>query len=278
VVLQLVKTTTISKLKIFDADAGVLTTFAGSGIEIVIAADNDQVQPLAQTQGYALQWVQTNIAAYPNTSIVGIALGNEVLSYQLQLIPFLLPALQNLQAALVSLGLDTTVKISSPSSLGIVANSFPPSYGEFNFYDGNIMSPLLDFYAQTGSPFMVNVYPYFAYASAPESISLDYVLFDPNVTPVYDDGSGLNYTNMFDAQVDAVYAAISKLGYNNISLAVTETGWPSAGDPDEAGANVQNAQLFNANLVKHIESGVGTPARPGVTVDTCIFALYNENL
>lgn len=276
VVLQLVQSLGLNKFRIYGADAGVLTTFASSGIDIIIGADNTEVQPMASTAGYAMTWAQNNIAAYPNTNIVAVAVGNEILTSDTQLTASIVPALQNLQAALVSLGLSQKVKVSTPHSLNVLGTSFPPSAGQFS--DGSTMSSILGFLSQTGSPFMVNVYPFFAYESNPSSIPLDYALFSPSAAPVTDSGTGLTYHNLFDAEVDAVYAAISALGYTNVNLAITETGWPSAGDPNEIGASVANAQSYISNLVQHVNSGVGTPAKPGVTADTYIFDLYNEDL
>ena len=97
-------------------------------------------------------------------------------------------------------------------------------------------------------------------------------------TGIVDNGTNLHYSNMLDAQVDAVYAAMARLGYSNVSVVVGETGWPSAGDPTEIGVSIANAQLYNGNLIKHITSNVGTPSKPNVPVDAYIFALYNENL
>ncbi|GJN03373.1 hypothetical protein PR202_ga20810 [Eleusine coracana subsp. coracana] len=44
---------------------------------------------------------------------------------------------------------------------------------------------------------------------------------------------------MLYAQVDAVYAAIQRLGHTDVEVKVSETGWPSRGDPDEHGATVR---------------------------------------
>lgn len=38
---------------------------------------------------------------------------------------------------------------------------------------------------------------------------------------------GEEYTNIFDAQVDAAYSALEKADALNIEILVTETGWPS---------------------------------------------------
>lgn len=83
---------------------------------------------------------------------------------------------------------------------------------------------------------------------------------------------------MLFAQIDAVYSAIKALGYSDIEVRISETGWPSKGDPDEIGATPENAGIYNANLVKIMEQKQGTPANPSVPIDLYVFALFNENL
>lgn len=95
---------------------------------------------------------------------------------------------------------------------------------------------------------------------------------------VTDINTGLHYDNILDAQLDAVYSAMAKLGYSDVNLVVSETGWPWGGDPNEIGASVPFAQLYNGNLIKHITSNTGTPLKPNASFDAYIFALFNENL
>lgn len=64
---------------------------------------------------------------------------------------------------------------------------------------------MVQFCVKHGSPFCVNVYPFFARQHA----SKEFVLFGPD--PGYED-QGLKYTDMFSAQYDAVVRAVSKLG------------------------------------------------------------------
>lgn len=123
---------------------------------------------------------------------------------------------------------------------------------------------------------MVNPYPFFGLQAAkPET--LNYALFKPN-GGVFDPATGINYTNMFEAQMDAVFSAMKKVGYDDVEIVVAETGWPSAGDPNEPAASLDNAVSYNGNLMKHVNSGKGTPLMPNRTFETYIFALFNENL
>eukprot|EP01018_Ginkgo_biloba_P023930 Gb_33793 [translate_table: standard] len=89
----------------------------------------------------------------------------------------MVPAMQSIHSAL---GLDTTVKISTAYSLGVLGNLYPPSAGFFKPDLTAVVKPLLDFLSQTGATFWINAYPYFAYKDNPGQVSLDYVLFQPN--------------------------------------------------------------------------------------------------
>lgn len=79
-------------------------------------------------------------------------------------------------------------------------------------------------------------------------------------------------------QVDAVRSALDAMGFKDVEIVVAETGWPYKGDSNEVGTSVENAKAFNGNLVAHLRSMVGTPLMPGKSVDTYLFALYDENL
>ncbi|EMS59989.1 Glucan endo-1,3-beta-glucosidase GII [Triticum urartu] len=150
----------------------------------------------------------------------------------------------------------------------VVPDTFPPSNGVFA--DLDYMGPILDFLVSTGAPLLVNVYPYFAYKGDPQNIKLNYATFAPGIT-VNDDGNGLTYTNLFDAMVDSIYAALEDAETPGVKVVVSESGWPSAGG---FGATAQNAQAYNQGLIKHV--GGGTPKRPG-PLETYMFAMFNEN-
>ena len=115
-----------------------------------------------------------------------------------------------------------------------------------------------------------------SYKSDSHVIRLDYALFREN-PGVVDAGNGLRYFSLFDAQIDAVFAAMSALKYDDIKVVVTETGWPSKGDENEVGASIPNAAAYNGNLVRRILTGGGTPLRPKADLTVYLFALFNEN-
>lgn len=189
----------------------------------------------------------------------------------------LLPAMQSMYQALQRLGLSNQVSISTTHSLLILANSFPPSLGSFQPNLAQYIQPLLNFLSEIKSPFLINAYPYFAYKASPNTVSLNYVLFEPN-PGVNDTNTNLTYDNMLYAQVDSVYAAIRAMGHEDILVGISETGWPSKGDSNEPGATVQNAAIYNGNLLKRIDMNQGTPLNPNVPIDVYVFALFNEDM
>ncbi|XP_006647977.1 glucan endo-1,3-beta-glucosidase 12-like [Oryza brachyantha] len=279
-VVQLMKQQGIAQVKLYDTEPTVLRALANTGIKVVVALPNEQLAAAASRPSYALAWVRRNVAAYyPATQIQGIAVGNEVFASAKNLTAQLVPAMTNVHAALTRLNLDKAVKVSSPIALTALAGSYPPSAGVFREDLAQaVMKPMLDFLAQTGSFLMVNAYPFFAYSANADVISLDYALFRPNAG-VLDSGSGLKYFSLLDAQLDAVFTAVSKLGnYNAVRVVVSETGWPSKGDAKETGAAAANAAAYNGNLVRRVLSGnAGTPRRADADIDVYLFALFNEN-
>lgn len=79
-------------------------------------------------------------------------------------------------------------------------------------------------------------------------------------------------------QVDAIRSALNGIGFKDVEILIAETGWPYRGDSNEVGPSVENARAYNGNLIAHLRSLVGTPLMPGKSVETYIFALYDENL
>lgn len=266
--------TTIDQIKIFDANPDILRAFANTGIGVTVTLGNGDIPAVSKLPA-ARDWIAAHILPfYPSTKINYIAVGNEIMATaDKNLIGHLVPAMKALHNALL-LAKITDIKVSTPHSLGILSISEPPSNGRFRrVYDTRIFAPMLEFHRQTKSPFMVNPYPYFGFSPP----MLNYCIFRPN-PGVHDRYTGITYTNMFDAMMDALYSAMKRLGYGDVEMMIAETGWPSLGDPDQVGVNLENAVTFNGNLLKHLNSGKGTPLMPNRRFQTYLFSLFNENL
>ena len=304
-VIQLLGSLHINKTRIYDTNPKVLSSFANSNIELFVTVENQMLPSLVDPQ-QALQWVTSRIKPFfPATKIGGIAVGNELYTdddssligfvtcmttflkrknfsylhlYTLLLLRrYLVPAMTSIHAALVQTGLDKYIQVSTPNSLSVLQESYPPSAGCFRPQVTGVMTQLLSFLHSTKSPFWINAYPYFAYKDSPTKIPLDYVLFNPNPGMV-DPYTKYHYDNMLYAQVDAVIFAMARLGFKDIEVGVSETGWPSKGDGDEVGATVANAAVYNKNLLKRQLQSEGTPLRKNMGLDVYLFALFNEDL
>ncbi|KAJ1690925.1 hypothetical protein LUZ63_015080 [Rhynchospora breviuscula] len=277
-VVSILTSLKVTKTRIYDTNPQVLTAFANSSIEITVTVPNDQIA-LMTNPSQALQWISTNVKTYfPATHITGIAVGNEIDSTEDEALKAnLVPAMASMHAALVQLGLDSYIYISTATSLGALETSFPPSMGSFKAELVPQMSQYLNFLAQTKSPFWINAYPYFAYKDDPTRVELNYVLLNPN-NGMVDPYTHLHYDNMLYAQVDAVIFAMARLGYGGIPVHVSETGWPSKGDTNEIGATIDNARVYNRNLLVRQLRSEGTPLRPNLKLEVYLFALFNEDL
>ena len=62
---------------------------------------------------------------------------------------------------------------------------------------------------------MVNAYPYFAYRDNPSTVSLEYALLGNDTHGVHDP-KGYSYTNMLDAQIDAI-RLLNRDEFNNLN-------------------------------------------------------------
>ncbi|KAJ1294246.1 hypothetical protein BS78_01G131300 [Paspalum vaginatum] len=277
---RLLKSTSISTVRLYGVDAGLIRALAGSNISVVVGVANGDIPSLAADPGAASRWLSANVLPFvPATTVSAVAVGNEVLeSGDASLAAALLPAMQNLRAAAAAAGGGAAgIRFSTVNTMGVMAQSDPPSTGAFHPDVAPQLQGILGFLSRTGAPFMINPYPWFAYQSDPRPETLAFCLFQPNAGRV-DAGSRVRYTNMFDAQLDAVKSAMVRAGYGDVGIVVAETGWPTRGDAGEPGATVENARAYVSNLVAHLRSGAGTPLMPGKAVDTYLFALYDEDL
>ncbi|KAK2983517.1 hypothetical protein RJ640_023051 [Escallonia rubra] len=268
-VIALLKSKNIQKIRIFDPNQDVLNALHGSDISVILGVRNEDLRQLASTPSFATTWVNTNVAPHSSSvKFTYVSAGNEVVGGELS--SYVLGAMQNLDAALVAANI--AIPVSTTVSLQVLGSSYPPSSGAFA--DPATMTPIVAFLAEKQSPLLVDAYPYFAYIGDPANIKLEYALFQ-ETSAVVKDGE-LGYNNLFDAMVDATYAALEKVGGSNVGIVVSESGWPSAGNGDIA--TKANAQTYVNNLIAHVSPGTGTPKRPGKALETYVFALFNEDL
>ncbi|TVU16639.1 hypothetical protein EJB05_40213, partial [Eragrostis curvula] len=258
----LARDTIIDRVRLLDADPALLRAFADTGLAVDVTVPNGDV-PRLTSPAFARRWVRENVQA-PHANISRILVGNEVTTEANRtLLLSLVPAMRNLHAALSSsLQQHHRIQVSTTHSLGVLAASSPPSAGRFrDGYDMAIIKPLLRFLRATASPFMVNAYPFYALTTTTTTTTLDFALFRAvNAAGVTDDGSGLRYGNMLDAQLDAVHSAMKRLGFGDVDIVVAQTG------------------DYNKNAIRHLGSGVGTPLMPNRTFELSIFSLFDENL
>ncbi|KAJ0972401.1 hypothetical protein J5N97_020360 [Dioscorea zingiberensis] len=277
--IELIRRLRAKAVKIYDANATVLSAVSGTGLRVSVMLPNELIPSISSNQSLADAWISSQILPfYPNARIRYLLVGNEILSYYSlsnSTWPQLVPAMVNLKRSLRSHSIHN-IKIGTTLAMDALNVSFPPSAGSFRAdIAQSVIVPLLRFLKSTNSFYFVDVYPYFAWASNPSSIDLDYALFEGKPSKYYTDpGSGLLYTNLFEQQLDAVFAAMTRLGFGGVPIFIAETGWPNGGDLDQIGANIFNAATYNRNLVRRLSQKppIGTPSRPGMVIPAMIFA------
>ncbi|XP_020585937.1 glucan endo-1,3-beta-glucosidase-like [Phalaenopsis equestris] len=267
-VVSLYISNNIGGIRLYDYNQDVFQALKGTNITVIV--DIPDPSAFSYDPSAAYSWVQNNIQAFQDVNFRYIAVGNELIPGSAA--QNILPAMQNLHNALQSVGLHDVIKVSTSVSTGVFGNSYPPSKGSFSSDALVSLQPIINFLAANGAPLLVNAYPYYSYLGDTEHISLDYALFTSPGT-VFFDGQ-LQYQNLFDAIIDAIYTALEKVGGHNVTVVVSESGWPSDGGVTVA--TQQNAQTYISNLIQHV--GRGTPKRPGNYIDTYLFAMFDENL
>ncbi|KAG2320015.1 hypothetical protein Bca52824_013228 [Brassica carinata] len=253
--VKFLQTQKINHIRLYDADPELLKALAKTKIRVIISVPNNQLLAIGSSNATAASWIGRNVVAYyPETLITAISVGDEVLTTVPSSAPLLLPAIESLYNALVASNLHTQIKVSTPHAASIMMDTFPPSQAYFNQTWLSVMSPLLRFLSKTGSPLMMNLYPYYVYMQNKGVVPLDNCLFEP-LTPakeMVDPNTLLHYTNVLDAMLDAAYVSMKNLNISDVAVLVTETGWPSQGDKMEPHATIDNADTYTSNLIKHL--------------------------
>ncbi|XP_068647166.1 glucan endo-1,3-beta-glucosidase 4-like isoform X2 [Aristolochia californica] len=280
-VVKILKTLNITHVRLFDADHRMLNALASTGIEVMVGIPNDELLGIGQSQAKAAEWVNQNVGTFlPATNITAIAVGSEVLTSIPNAALVLVPAIKNLQSALLASNINYHVKISTPLGMDIIPKPFPPSTATFNSTWNDIMKQLLQFLKNTDSYLMLNVHPYYGYVQGNGIFPIEYTLFRPlpSTKQIVDANTLFHYNSMFDAMVDAAYYSIKALNFSGVPVLVTETGWPWSGGANEPDANEDNAQAYNNNLIQRVLNGSGTPSQPNIPISAYIYELFNEDL
>lgn len=270
-VVQLFKNNGITKMRIFGPDTAVLEALRNSDIALTLGVPNEELQSMATNIEAVNTWFAQHVDPYYQDILFQyIVVGNEVVPGNLA--NYVLPVMQNLQSILDAKQLSgISVTTSVPSSVS--GASYPPSISVFSDESREAMSGILRFLAAQANPLLVNLYPYFAYASNPQDIPLNYAQLNAQDIVVRDGIYG--YNNMLDAMIDSFFWAMENVGVADVDIVVSESGWPSAGNGDLT--TIPLAEAYNNNFVRRITSQVGTPKRPDAFIEGFVFAMFNEN-
>ncbi|MFS7909007.1 putative glucan endo-1,3-beta-D-glucosidase [Helianthus anomalus] len=152
--------------------------------------------------------------------------------------------MQNVHNALRDVGLDNQIKVSTATYTGLLRDTYPPSKGAFK--DNGFSEPIVKFLVENNLSMLANIYPYFGY------------LGDPN--------KNLPYA-LFTAQECACW-------WGDVEIVVSESGWPSDKGRE---ATVGNAGTYYRNLINHVRRTAGTPLKRGRSIETYLFAMFDEN-
>jgi len=263
-VVNLYKSRGINQMRLYWPDEQTLQALRGSNIELILDVARETLNSL-RNANEATNWVNRYVRPYArDVKIKYITVGNEIKPYDSEA-QSILPAMQNIQNAISAANLQGQIKVSIAIDMTLIGNSYPPNDGVFTNQAKPYIQPIINFLKNNEAPLLANVYPYFAYINNKQSISLDYALFRQQ------GNNQVGYRNLFDAQLDSVYAALEKVGASGVKIVVSESGWPSAGGDS---ASTDNAATYYRNLINHVRNG--TPKRPGA-IETYLFAMFDEN-
>ncbi|KAF7852304.1 hypothetical protein BT93_L4598 [Corymbia citriodora subsp. variegata] len=270
-VVQLYQRYNIGKMRLFDPNAAALAVLRGSGIEVTLGSTNQDLQSIASSVDVAKTWFDTYVQPFmSDVKITYLSPGNEVVPGDLA--QYVLPAMRNLQSVVTGYGYSG-LQITTVVATSVLGTSYLPSSSTFSDVARSYMVGIIKFLSSSGSPLMINVYPYFAYASDPINVRLEYAQ-STTIGSVVQDGS-LSYLNLLEVVVDTFYWAMEREGVTDVDLVVSESGWPSAGNGDFTTPAL--AQTYNQNLVKRFQANAGTPKHPDRSLGGFIFAMFNEN-
>ncbi|KAH7565931.1 hypothetical protein JRO89_XS08G0040200 [Xanthoceras sorbifolium] len=274
-VVQLLKDNGIRKVKLFDSDPKSLMALEGSGMEVMVAIPNLELQNMADSSINADDWVSEYLLDFVDkVKIRYVAVGNEpfLKSYNGSFVKHTFPALRNIQKALEKAGLGKKIKATVPLNADVYeSNSSKPSDGQFRPDVKNLMTQIVKFLRDNDSPFVVNIYPFLSLYDN-DNFPIEFAFFEKNGHPV--DDKGYQYTNVLDANYDTLLWSLKKIGVDDIKIIIGEIGWPTDGHKH---ATTKNAHKFYDGLFKRLNDNKGTPLRSSAKFDVYLFGLLDED-
>ncbi|CAI0443491.1 unnamed protein product [Linum tenue] len=239
-------------------DPGIIRALAFTNVSLLISIENELLIPLASSRSVADDWLRVHVLPfYPHSTIAVISVGDDTVPIlQSEL---LLPAIRNVDLALRDAGIKNISVTATLSFLDVVTGVIPPSLANFREPMGEqVIRPLLQFLEDRNSIFLVDLYPY-KVSRIYSQIPLGFSLFHGGEQSFYRDfRTGITYHNMFDLMVDAVTNSLKVYGYQDITLVVAATGWPSSAVADDGSADPDAtpaiAQAYLSSLAAHLKA------------------------
>uniref|UniRef100_A0A7N0RDW8 X8 domain-containing protein n=1 Tax=Kalanchoe fedtschenkoi TaxID=63787 RepID=A0A7N0RDW8_KALFE len=150
IVVDLLKSNGIDKVRIFDADPPVLQALSGSNIKVTLGIPDLMLQALNMSVKAAESWIHDNVTRYVNggVHILYIAVGENpfLQDYGEQFHTFVVGAATNIQIALSKAKLASEIKVVVPCSFDAFSSkSGLPSRGLFRSDINTTMVHLLSF-------------------------------------------------------------------------------------------------------------------------------------
>lgn len=141
-----------------------------------------------------------------------VAVGNEpfLTSYNGSFLNVTFPALQNIQNALNEAGVGDSVKATVPLNADVYdspENNPVPSAGRFRTDILQLMTEIVQFLDKNKAPFTINIYPFLSLYGN-DGFPFNYAFFDGDTNPIVDTGTGIQYTNVFDANFDTLVSSL----------------------------------------------------------------------
>lgn len=171
----------LERIRINDPNPDVLQALRGSKLLVTSGVADVDIANLARSQEAANSWVSSFVTVYtPDVKFMYVSVGNEAILGEDA--GHIAQAIWNIHNAVVAAGLPT-IKVSTVVSSGVLAASSPPSQGVFTSDSVSNMTSIASVLANIGSPLMLNVYPYLAYAADPTDISLPFAQFTASTSP-----------------------------------------------------------------------------------------------